>query len=443
MGNDAKISSERSRQTTTIGDVFERMTFTRAHWKIAIALFVVFVIESWEQLALVYVSDDVVKQFSLNEVQLGWLLAAVATGMIPGVLVWGPIADRIGRRKVATISLATYGVVALLSAVAPSFTVLLAIRIVAGFLFAGIYTVTFPYFLELMPTRVRGRATVLLSIGWPIGVLLALGVTVTFSSLGWRAVVLASAAACLWLFVIRAWVPESPHWLAIKGRDSEASTVLRKLGVEIPEGTKFEMKASALGNPIKLVQKPFLRITIQMLIVNFAFNWGYWGLQVWLPTLLQQRGLSLSDSLGFVAISAMFMIPGYLVASFLTTRWGRRAVFLLFIGGAIAGGVLFALSWDLTSLNVANFILSFFILGGWGIWNTWNGELYPTSLRNTGFSWATSAQLISNAIAPAVIGVMLAGAASFSTTVLFIVAFLVVTFLAAMTLPETEGKELS
>lgn len=443
MGSDATISSERSGQATTIGTMFDRMTFTGAHWKIAIALFVIFVIESWEQLALVYVADDIVAQFSLNEVELGWLLAAVAIGMIPGVLIWGPIADKIGRRKVATLSLASYGVIALLSVIAPSYIFLLIIRIVSGFLFAGIYTVTFPYFLELMPTRLRGRATVLLSVGWPIGILLALGATVAFGSWGWRAVVLASAVACMWLFVIRAWVPESPHWLASKGRDEEAAVVLRKLGVEVAEGTRFKSEEATSGNPIKLVQRPLLRITVRMLIVNFAFNWGYWGLQVWLPTLLQERGLSLSASLGFVALSAVFMIPGYIVASFLTTRWGRRPVFLLFIGGAIAGGILFALSWDIASLNVANFVLSFFILGGWGIWNTWNGELYPTALRNTGFSWATSAQLLSNAIAPAVIGVLLAGAASFVATVLFIVAFLVVTFLAAMTLPETEGKELS
>lgn len=155
------------------------MPFGRAHVLAALALFMAFVIDSWEQLALVHVSGDLGDAFSIDTGRIGWVLSAVALGMIPGALVWGPVSDRIGRRAVCLWSLSAYGVAALASAFSPNFTVLLVTRVLSGPAPAGIYTVTFPYFLELLPSRMRGRAAVHLSIGRPIGVLAAVGVSVS------------------------------------------------------------------------------------------------------------------------------------------------------------------------------------------------------------------------------------------------------------------------
>ena len=98
---------------------------------------------------------------------------------------------------------------------------------------------TVPYFLELMPTRLRGKATVYLSIGWPIGVLAAVGTTQALHGLGWRVVVIASGLAGIWIFAIRAWVPKSPYWIAAQGRHEEARGVLQRLGARVPAGVEF------------------------------------------------------------------------------------------------------------------------------------------------------------------------------------------------------------
>ncbi|MDW6066185.1 MFS transporter [Streptomyces sp. FXJ1.4098] len=76
------------------------------------------------------------------------------------------------------------------------------------------------------------------------------------------------------------------------------------------------------------------------------------------------------------------------------------------------------------------------------MWNTWNGEFYPTSLRATGYAWATAAQLGATSLAPSVVGYLLARATGYTSTILFIMAFLAVALVGAVTLPETEGKEL-
>ncbi|MFI7107771.1 MFS transporter [Nonomuraea sp. NPDC050227] len=431
--------------TLPIGAAFDRMPFSRRHVLIALALFIAFVIESWEQLALVYVSGDLGPAFGIDEAGIGVVLSAVAFGMIPGVLVWGPLADRVGRRPTAFWSLLAYGVIAFASAFAPNMATLVALRVCSGLALAGVYTITFPLFLELLPTRHRGRAAVYLSIGWPIGMLAAIAASVTLGGLGWHVVVIASAAAGLWAFAIRAWVPESPYWLAARGRQEEARAVLRVLGSPDAEATftiAGTVAGARAGNPMDLFRGRLARITVLMLLLNFVFNWGYWGLQTWLPTLLQAKGLSLSASLGFAALSALMMIPGYVSASLLTGRFGRKKVFLFYVVAAVLGGLWFATASSLTGLYLGNFVLSFFSLGAWGVWNTWNGEFYPTALRGTGYSWATASQLVATTVAPSAVGALLAHATGFTATMLVINAFMVATALLAMPLPETEGREL-
>lgn len=428
-------------RTLPIGAAFDRMPFTRRHVLIALALFIAFVIESWEQLALIYVSGDLGGAFGIDEAGIGVVLSAVAFGMIPGVLVWGPVADRIGRKPASFWSLLAYGVIAAASAFAPNMATLVTLRVLAGLALAGIYTITFPYFLELLPTRQRGKAAVYLSIGWPIGILAAIAASVLLGGLGWHVVVLASAAAGLWAFAIKAWVPESPYWLVARERQDEARAVLRELGSKDAEA-KFTIAHERVGNPLDLFRGRLAKITIVMLALNFVFNWGYWGLQTWLPTLLQQKGLSLSASLGFAALSALMMIPGYVSASLLTGRFGRKKVFLVYVVAAVLGGLWFAMAGSTWQLYAGNFVLSFFSLGAWGVWNTWNGEFYPTALRGTGYSWATAAQLVATTVAPSAVGALLAHATGFTATMLVINAFMVATALLAMPLPETEGREL-
>ncbi|MEU4548521.1 MFS transporter [Nonomuraea dietziae] len=428
-------------RTLPIGAAFDRMPFTRRHVLIALALFIAFVIESWEQLALIYVSGDLGESFGIDEAGIGIVLSAVALGMIPGALIWGPVSDRIGRKPAAFWSLLAYGVIAFASAFAPNLATLVTLRVASGLALAGVYTITFPYFLELLPTRSRGRAAVYLSIGWPIGMLAAIGASVALGDLGWHVVVIASAAAGLWAFAIRAWVPESPYWLAARGRQEEARQVLRELGSPDHDAT-FTVATERVGRPLDLLRGRLTKITVAMLLLNFAFNWGYWGLQTWLPTLLQDKGLTFDASLGFAALSALMMIPGYVSASLLTGRFGRKKVFLVYVVAAALGGLWFALADSTFELYAGNFVLSFFSLGAWGVWNTWNGEFYPTALRGTGYSWATASQLVATTVAPSAVGALLAGATGFTATMLVINAFMVVTALLAVPLPETEGRGL-
>lgn len=438
-----KKPSEEARQ---VGEWFEKMEFSRTHWHAGIALFMALVIESWEMMIIILNSAAIGAEFNLDTAQIGSLIGAIFLGMIPGALIWGKLIDKFGRKKCMIWSLALYGPLPLVSAFSTSFEMLWMMRFLCGLVMSGVLVVTFPFFEELIPVKMRGRATVYLSAGWPVGLLIAIGVTTLLMGIGWRWVIGFSSLAGLWSIAVYKLLPESPYWLAEKGRLDEAEKAIARmsLGQLVVKVLPMKMTARSDGRMsfFDIFRRPFMRLTALQTVVNFCFSWGYWALASWMPMLLAKKGLSTPEGLSFMALSALFMFPGYIAASYLTGKLGRKKVMLTFVFVAACAGFGFATSSTMMQMYIWNFILSFFCLGAWGIWNTWLGEIYTTETRSAGFAWGMSIQRVANALAPIIIGSMLVSS-SFLQTVIFISSFLAVTFFAAMFLPETEGKILT
>ncbi|MFM0162002.1 MFS transporter [Paraburkholderia sediminicola] len=430
----------------SVGQVFEHLPLTIEHLKSCLALFFVLVIEAWEMMIIVYTSPLISKDFKLGPVAIGNLIGAIFVGMGIGSIIWGPISEKLGRKKSIIYSMVLYGVVSTLSAFSPDYSTLYALRLASGVVAAGMLVVTFPYFEELLPVRSRGPFTVYLAAGWPIGMLVALGATVWLMPMGWRWVIGASSAAALWALVVAFWVPESPYWLAAAGREEEARAAIARLSrgaTVVPPQQRLHVESVTRSMWRDLFSGRMLVVTLLQVTINFTFAWGYWGLQTWLPTLLQQRGLSLPQSYGFIAFSALCMIPGYMTASYLTGKLGRKKVMIAYVALSAVAGYAFANTQTIGGLYASNFALAFFSLGAWGVWDTWVGEMYPTRTRTIGYSWAIFAQRLANIAAPITIGMLVAGGSSFNLTTTFINLFMVATVLLALLLPETEGKDLA
>lgn len=432
-----------ARSGLTVGALFEDMPLTRTHWSIGFALFFVFVVEAWEMMIIVLAGQGIKADLQIGDTQLGSLMGAIFIGMIPGALLWGRLIDRFGRRRSLMWSMGSYGALSLASCLAPGFELLWALRFACGVLLAGAVVTTFPYFEELLPNKVRGKASVYLASGWPVGILLAVATTYLLDELGWRWVLAGSSLAALVAVVLVRAVPESPHWLADRGRFGDAKQVLTALsaGTHLARirDAVLQARVSTAGGSIFTARTA--RVTAAQFTINFCFTFAAWAMSSWLPVMLAKRGLSMAEGLGFVALSALCMIPGYIAASYLTGRIGRKKTMVSFVVLASVSGFGFAYAQTVTQLYLWNFLLSFFNLGAWGVWNTWMGEIYNTHLRVRGYSWGVGVARVANAAAPMVVGTMLASM-SVSATVAFISCFLVATAAAALLLPETEGVAL-
>lgn len=429
----------------TVGDVFRNVPLTRIHLQCCLVLFFVFAIEAWEMMIIVYTAPLIAAEFALDALVVGHLISAMFIGMLLGALGWGRLAERFGRKRAIIWSLGAYGVISMGSAFAPDYSTLYALRLLSGVAAVGMMVVTFAHFQELLPVNHRGALTVYLAAGWPIGMLLALGATVWLLPYGWRAIIVLSSLGGLWAIAVARWVPESPYWLASVGRQEEARSAIGTLSggtVNVADACVLQVDRSASGRQRELFSRALLKVSLLQITVNFTFSWGYWGLQTWLPTLLQQRGLSLPQSYGFIALSALCMIPGYMVASYLTARLGRKKVIVGFISASVLAGYGFANAHTLEMLYFSNFALAFFSLGAWGVWGAWIGELYPTPLRTVGYGWAIFAQRVANVLAPSLIGALIAYGSSFNLTTTIINGFLLVTVVLTVFIPETEGEAL-
>jgi MFS transporter, putative metabolite:H+ symporter len=227
-----------------VGSIFQSMPFTKKHKAVGMALFMAFVIEAWEMMIIIMISGDIAADFGLTPVQVGSLIGSIFLGMIPGTYIWGIIGDKIGRKKSIIYSLLLYGVVSLISSFSANYEMLYSLRLLSGFALGGVLACIFPYYEEMLPVKQRGKAAVYLSAGWPIGTLLAIGLTAILMNVegflgGWRAVLFISSLAGLWAFVI-ARIPESPYWLAGKGRVEEAKKIIEDLSegkTKVGQGT--------------------------------------------------------------------------------------------------------------------------------------------------------------------------------------------------------------
>jgi putative MFS transporter len=444
------LNTVRTEATSTqVGSFFENMPFTQKHIFIGLTLFVAFVIEAWEMMLIIFISGSVAAEFGLTPVQVGSLIGAIFLGMIPGSYLWGIVSDKIGRKKTMIYSLVSFGIISLISAFSVNFEMLYTSRLLAGIALSGVLVCVFPYFEEMLPVKQRGKAAVYLSAGWPIGTLLAVGLTTLLINVegvfgGWRAIIFLSSLAALWAIVV-AKIPESPYWLAGKGREEEAKQVIDEISegdVKIQKETELAVFEVKQGSFLEIFKGKMLKTTVLQTIINFAFAFGYWGLYTWIPVLLQQKGLSMAQSLGFVALAAIFQIPGYMAASYLTGKYGRKKVMVAFVTLAAISGFAFAYSTTLTQLYLFNFVLSFFSLGAWGVWNTWLGEVYPTNVRAVGYSFGVGAQRWANTFAPSIIGFVIGLGWVFGATVTFIQVFMVITLITVLFLKETEGEIL-
>jgi len=429
-----------------VGEIFDDFPFTRNHLKACLGLFITFVIEAWVLMVIVYCGDSIRDEFKIDTKAQGHLISAIFIGMGIGSLFWGRISNRIGRKSGLMWSLGLYGMISMISAFAPDYTSLYVLRLLAGIPAVGLMVITVAWFVELLPVRLRGPATVILSAGWPVGMLLAIAQCYLMLDDGWRWIIAMSSLLGLWALVLWRWVPESPYWLAGADRQQQARKVLFDLSggqVNVPKQQRLLVEPVANAGMLTVLRGRWFKLTAIQFLINFVFSWGYWGLQTWLPTLLQERGLSLPDSFGFIAISAVCMIPGYLSAAWATQRFGRKRTMAAYVTLAAVAGLVFALSHSLWLLYLGNFALVFFNQGAWGVWNTWMGELYDTRTRAPGYGWGTLAQRITNIVAPIIIGMLVAAQAGFVVIIGMIDLFIALTVVLVLMLPETEGKPIA
>src|SRR5688572_18040244 len=328
--------------------------------------------------------------WDLSGTMAGWITASALAGSLVGSVVLGRLADRIGRRQIFQSAILWYALFTALTALCWSPGSLSAFRFLAGIGLGGMLVVDPSMLAEYLPPQRRGRFLVFLDFCWPVGLLLATGLSWVFlvqvgGDWGWRYLYLAAAFPAFLAFVARLTLPESPYYLVRKGRRREAADVLEEITGRPVDPDTLEVPLETRSSMRELVSEKLRGTSALIVLVWIALNISYYGLFLWLPFVLQDREQFSIDVYALLALSALSQFPGYFASMWLVEKIGRKPTLamFLFLGGVSA--YAFAVADTAAALAASLFFVGFFNRRPWGAVYPYTAELFPTRLRSIAF----------------------------------------------------------
>jgi len=426
----------------------DRVPLNRFHWTLLVTSGLGWMFDAMDVLLIGFLVAPITKEFALAPAQVGLVASAGFVGMFLGAAISGRLADRYGRRLIFQATLVLFSIGAVLSALAPTFETLLAARVVAGLGLGGELPVVATLVSEFSPRAQRGRMIVLLESFWAYGTLAAgLIALYVLPQFGWRGAFVVAALPALYVAYLRSALPESPRYLAERGRSAEADAIVRR--VERAGGAALLTLGAAVA-PVRsgrtgiaeLWKPAYARRTVMLWILWFGVVFTYYGIFLYVPSLLAARGLSEVRSNEFFFLSTIAQIPGYFSAAWLVERWGRKPTLVAYLFGTALAAFLFGNSGTGSDAFIYAALLSFFNLGAWGVLYTMTPELYPTAVRATGAGVAAAVGRIGGIIGPFLTPVLVPILGQSGVFALFMVLLVVTALNVWLLAEETKGRSL-
>lgn len=372
-------------------------------------------------------------------------LSVTGLGGIISNLVAGALADRFGRRIVFRGALLLLGLGTLACAAAPTMELLIVARFIASLGIAAVPGVGLTLLIELLPVAVRGRwvgISGVISKSSLFAAALAAYVLLPWG--GWHWMFIIPGVGCVALYFLTAVLPESPRWLATHGRHEAAREALLKMGVK-DEGpilaldtSARSVEASANSLFTSVLAKPLLL----GIILAVGFNVATTGFLTWLPTLLLERQLSISNTLAYNLVMSLGIPLGGLACTFFSDRINRKAAIIgaglvtLLLAGAFpftTGHVLVGTGF---LLQIGMGVLSSMIMG------LYLPELYPTNVRARATALSMAIVRLVMVFLPFLLLVLLNAAGVLGVMAVVIICLLVIVLAMLVLGIETSGKSL-
>ncbi len=350
---------------------------------------------------LSFVLAALANDWQLTSKTIAWIGSINSIGMAVGAFLFGLLADRFGRRAIFIFTLLLFSIASGLTALTTGITFFLILRFFIGLGLGGELPVASTLVAESVEPHERGKIIVLLESFWAFGwIIAALIGYFIITDYGWRIAMLLSALPAFYAVYLRINLPDSPHYNAQK------------------------IKPKIINNLKMLWSKDYKKATLMLGIVWFCVVFSYYGMFLWLPSVVILKGFDLVKSFEYVLIMTLAQLPGYFTAAWLIDRVGRKFVLITYLLGTAISAYFFGIAETIIQLVLSGMFLSFFNLGAWGALYAYTPEQYPTTIRATGAGTAAGIGRIGGILGPLMIGYMVSY--QFSTSTIFTIFCLVV-----------------
>jgi AAHS family 4-hydroxybenzoate transporter-like MFS transporter len=363
-----------------------------------------------------YVIHYVMQSWGLAPSQAGLLVSSGLVGFLFGAIGHGMVADRFGRRNTLLAGLWIVNVFTLLTAIfATDFWSFCTLRFITGLGLGVLLPLGTTYINELAPRRVSNRFSLWgVTLGWSLGGILAslVGVFLT-PQYGWQILYYVGALSIPLTFVVHAILPESPKFLAVRGRVDELRALMSRLRPErsaVYQGASFRTAEKSVGqNPIAALLAPrYRQVSLTIWITAFLSLFAIFGLTGWIPTVMLKRGETFAASFGFGALMQATSFFGGLTLAMLADR--RFALAPRFLAAWWAVGSLAIVSLVFVNSHGFNLaivaIAGFCIIGAQHVLNNFTAGSYETEFRASGVGMELGVGRVGAILGPYVVGLL-------------------------------------
>lgn len=357
---------------------------------------------------------SMMNQYDLTLVEAGAIGSYTLVGMMLGSFILGSLSDFIGRKNILALCMILFSVFSLLAGLAPNSLTFTIMRFIAALGMGGLMPAVIAIMTEYSPKKKRAMIVATMYCGYSIGAILAslIGMYV-MESLGWRFLYWLGIIPLFTLPFFLKQFPESLSYLILRNRGKEIANILNKVDpkANYQATDDFEyvaVKERAKGLPAKkLFTDNRVISTLAFWTMVFSCLLMIYGLNTWLPKIMQGSGYGITSSLSFSLVLGVGQIGGSLLGGYLVDKVGHRKVLLFMF---TIGAICFA-SLSITSNTYLLYVL--IALGGactggtQNLVNPYISEFYPQEIRTTGLSVTVGIGRIGAILAPLIIGLLL------------------------------------
>ncbi|MEW2570426.1 MFS transporter [Streptomyces sp. NPDC047070] len=449
---------------SAVGRALDAIGLNRAHKLILLMVLLGAFFDVMEENSLGAVGPALKDVWHISTTELAFLQTVTITAMIIGKVITGVIGDYRGRRFALAFNLFLYCLGALVCALSPNYEVLAVGRFLVGIGLGGEIAAGMTLLSELVPTRFRGAVVASLNVGaGGLGNMLSFGfAALVLGPLGtffggpdnsWRWMFGLLVLPAVLVVVYRRYLPETPRYLASRGRIDEANQVLTRLasgrlkdtGARTVDYLPPSVAESAKPEKVRLAevfQGRLLRRTAALAVASWMSFGAQTTVLVLMPTILVDQGYSITESLTFTMVMNVGSLLGAAAATYAAAHWPRR---LVTTSGALAA-CLAALAFGFLAQGTALILLlgglfQFFVLMLNSTIFAWAPELYPTRVRAFGTSMIAVQGNVAGALAPLGAGLLLDSSGAVAVFLVIAVMYAVMA-VATRFAPETHGRPL-
>ncbi|BDC43633.1 MFS transporter [Paraburkholderia terrae] len=385
------------------------------HIRLGVLIAMILLFDGYDLYNSAYIVHYVAGPWGLSPTRIGIMLSSGLAGFAAGSAVSGLLGDRFGRRSILLLGCWGSGVMSLAIALfAHSLASYIALRVTMGLALGLLMPLAITYINEIAPKRSSNVFTSLFfSLGWVSGSssagLIAAWLTPHY---GWQSLYYVGGVALVFALAIQLWLPESPRFLASRGRWEEVKPLLYRLRPD--RAAAYGAGQFAMGGAIShrsplglLLSRDYRLRTLSFWAAGALSLFSAYGLSGWLPTIMLKRGENLSSSFAYGSLFAGMAVAGGLISGFIADRVGdrRRVISASYVLGA-AMVALLAWATDRTTTLIAVAGAGAFVVGSQIVLNNLVAATYPTEMRGTGVGVFLGLSRIGAMFGPAVAGVL-------------------------------------